>query len=354
MLATAAMLGTGTEPSPSAFEAVFVDRMAASFEPAFLFAVRTAAQHVRAIAPVARYGDEVFALLRLGVERYFIQRQDASFSESFYGFARRSASDAARMDSRGRIGSLLMLVGAPYAWRKLGAYCERARSDLEMERVLRSSVGGRAAVAPRESGVALLRRLALALYPLLHTGGEALVLLFQLGFALKLTPYHTPAMRVLGLKLARLSGTSALGAPPSAAAATAAVGGVRSRIDRFKFALGSGLKWALVGAMVAFRMLQFVDSRRERGAGARRSAEGAAAAGAMDALALPPPVPVPVPPGYVPGSCMLTKLPLTNPAVTPAGYVFNYQPLLLYVQRHGECPVSGQPCGVEDVRSLRV
>jgi peroxin-12 len=349
------MLGTGTSPSPSAFEAVFVDRMAASFEPAFMFAARTAAQHVRAIAPVARYGDELYALLRLAVERYFIQRQGASFAESFYGFARRPASGAARMNSRDRIGSLLMLVGAPYAWRKLGAYCERARADLEMERALRSSVGGRVAVAPSESGVALLRRLTLALFPLLHTGGEALVLLFQLGFALKLTPYHTPAMRALGLKLARMSGTSALGAPPSVAGAAAATDGALGRIGRFKAALGSGLKWSLVGGMVAFRMLQFVESRRERGAGVRRSAEGAAAAGAIDALVPPsPPVPVPVPPGYAPGSCMLTKLPLTNPAVTPAGYVFNYQPLLVYVQRHGACPVSGQPCGIDDVRSLRL
>ena len=363
MLATAAMLGTGSSPRPSAFEAVFMTRMSASFEPAFIFAFNTVAQHVRFVAPLAPYGDELFALLRLAVERYFVRQQDAAFAESFYGFARRPASmdGRTRMDSRDRVASLALLVGAPYLWRKLGAYCERSRSELEMERALRGSLSPaqrqqQRVDATQPRGVALFRRLLLALFPLMHTAREALALAFQLAYALKLSQFCSPAMRLLRLKLVRLSGSTAVGVGSTAASASASA--PRTRFSRFATAVASGLKWSLVGTMIAFRMLQWVESIRERRpaspdrGGGGPSAALATTAGASSSLP-PPPLPLPLPNGFVPGSCMLTKMPLIHPAVTPSGCVFNYQPLLLYVEKHGACPVSGQPLTVDDVRSLR-
>lgn len=364
MLATAAMLGTGNTPRPSTFEAIFVERMAASFAPAFKFALNTVCEHIRVAAPWIQYGDEIYACLRFIVERYFLRSQNASFAESFYGFTRVPAVGPSRMRSRDRTGSLLMLVGLPYVWRKFGTYCERARLDVEMDRALRSSMT-EMPVAGGESNVTSLRRLMLMLYPLAHTVSEALVLLSQLSFALKLSVYHSPSFYCLGLKLMRQSSMSVnpLSTVPTALSASSSTS-LPSRWRRLKAALSSTLKWSLIAAMISFRMLQYVESQRD--SSASRSSGGDSIVGGPAVVGggtttlpgevpsiLAPPAPVPTPPGYITGSCMLTRLPLTNPSVTPSGCVFNYLPLMQYVKQHRKCPVTGQPLSVDDVRSLR-
>ena len=50
--------------------------------------------------------------------------------------------------------------------------------------------------------------------------------------------------------------------------------------------------------------------------------------------------------------CPLCGKGRVNPAALPSGYVFCYACVFEWVEERGGCPVTGERCGVEDIRKI--
>jgi peroxin-12 len=82
--------GSEGSSSPSLFELLMQDRMAAGFKPAVEYLAHALCESYPRLAlalPVRRL-DESYALLRYCVERYFLTRYDSLATEKFYGMKR--------------------------------------------------------------------------------------------------------------------------------------------------------------------------------------------------------------------------------------------------------------------------
>lgn len=76
--------------TPSLFELLMQDRMAAGFKPAVEYLVTALCESYPRLAlslPVRRF-DEAYALLRYCMEKYFLSRYDSLATEKFYGIKR--------------------------------------------------------------------------------------------------------------------------------------------------------------------------------------------------------------------------------------------------------------------------
>jgi peroxin-12 len=185
---------------PSIFEVLAQENLFSTLQPALKHILRVAAErnpHIYGRLYV--YCDELYALLQLLLESYYIKTYNASFSENFYGLRRTSSVIQSAVDNVSssnsltrteRLHSLLCLIALPYAKTKCDKWYESLTADGWQNRLgLHGS----------------LCKLFTDVYPLLHSLYEIAVLYFQLTYTFGLGNCHSPLLYLARLTLRHLT-----------------------------------------------------------------------------------------------------------------------------------------------------
>ncbi|KAL4108499.1 hypothetical protein PRIC1_000214 [Phytophthora ramorum] len=348
--------------SPSLFELLMQQRMAAGFKPAVQYLAHTLCESYPNLAlalPVRRL-DESYALLRYCVESYFLSRYDSLATEKFYGMKRvlltgeNGEAKTSPLTPRARKLTMLFAVVLPYLKAKLDAYHKETAEQLS-----RTSTGAgeqrMGNFLHQLRGFAYLRTLKkglVATYPFAHFAYEGSFFLYQWLYLFGDTPYFSPFLRCMKTVLVRVTADDEsafrqnetsyreklmerLGGP-----------GLFDRIRRLALrTMWATLDHSYVLLMLGIAGYKFVEwMYSEEGVAAKLRFTG------TDAPIPPPPLP-PQFSGHAltlatmdSSLCPLCKQQRINPAMAPSGYVFCYPCIYRHVEQHGECPITQMKC----------
>ncbi|KAG6833841.1 hypothetical protein H0H87_011775 [Tephrocybe sp. NHM501043] len=211
----------GTDPlKPSLFELVAQEQLRDLLQPALKYVLAVFAQrYPRYLLRIVNRHEEFYAVIMLFVERYYLRKYNASFSENFYGLKRRrrpcietprakaavgGISPAEALGTREIGRSLLFLVGVPYIRAKAQDYYEELGGGLSAD-VLDENIGARQIQALTENTLkARLKRSFKAAYPWANTSYELWLLVCNMSYLFDRTPFYRPWLSWIGVDLRRL------------------------------------------------------------------------------------------------------------------------------------------------------
>lgn len=226
------------ELKPSLFELLSEQQLSALIPPSlrYLLAVATH-RYPRYLIRFLNNYDELYALLSLVVEKYYLETFGGGFTENFYGLKREKVlrlrgGEIARtalsvpVEARERLHvrnsragvwkNLLVMVGVPYIKRKLD---ESYDIHIAPSASLSVGLGGvegrryldRDAIPPNPT---LRQRMAWAykwflrhVYPSVHAAYYFSILAFSLGYLFDGTKYSSPFLWMIGTRIRRMNGT---------------------------------------------------------------------------------------------------------------------------------------------------
>ncbi|XP_069767320.1 peroxisome assembly protein 12 isoform X2 [Narcine bancroftii] len=301
----------------------------------------------------ARYGflwrwfDEIYSLLDFLLQRHYLSRTSASFSENFYSLKRipigngirRWASQGLPRAQHWR--SLLMIIAVPYVKVKLDRLFARLREEDDY------------AIHLPESSRKRLCKAFLAAYPFLNMGWEGWFLIHRLLYIFGKTHYHSPLLQVAGVRLANLTPadlrsfeqkSSSVSRSPTT---TSVVGKLTAAFGK---ALGGAAVTLSTSVSVGIFFLQFLEWWY--------SSENQDTIKSLCSLPTPPP-PVHLDslmnddlPRLSTVCSLCNKLRTNDTALATSGYVFCYRCAYTYVKRHQRCPVTGYPAELQHLVKL--
>ncbi|KAH9045748.1 cyclin-dependent protein kinase inhibitor [Lactarius pseudohatsudake] len=346
----------GGDPlKPSLFELVAQEQLRDLLQPALKYVLSVFAQrHPRYLLRIVNKHEEFYALIMLYVERHYLRKYNASFSENFYGLKRRRKPLIETERARAAVGgvpveeklrdrevwrSLIILVGLPYLRAKAQDYYEDlgGGSDLLDD-------GARQVQALTEEGFrGRLRRLYKWTYPRINLALEGWLMAYNVAYAFERTPFYRPWLSWVGVDLRRL-GIEDLRA---AAAMSDKVkpqeknGRLTSVLRRLLLTsprlLLDSLKLLLPTAIFFIKFLEWWYSPSSPARVLSTSPLGPA---------IPPPRLLPPHPKGIPvdptkyGHCPLCQSTISNATALPSGYVFCYRCAFSHVEKHRTCPVT--------------
>ncbi|KZT71595.1 hypothetical protein DAEQUDRAFT_665922 [Daedalea quercina L-15889] len=374
----------GDDPSkPTLFELVAQEQLRDLLQPALKYVLSVFAQrYPRYLLRVVNRHEEFYALLMFFVERHYLRKHGASFSENFYGLKRRrrplfetERAKAAvpgvlpeeRLRDREVWRSLIFLVGLPYLRTKAQEYYEDLGGGIQSE-VIEESLASRQARALSEevrvcpsvvcsyTTAGRLRRMYKAVFPLLNATFEAWLLVHNIAYLFDQTPYYRPWLSWIGVDLRRVSiddlvAQQAMKPKLDPARSQGALRSLRRLLVSSPRLLLDSLNVILPTAIFFVKFLEWWYSPSSPA----RALAGAPLGPAVPppSLARPHPQGIPVD-GVAYGGCALCGEGLANATALPSGYVFCYRCAYEYVQRHGRCPVTLLPARVWQLRKILV
>uniref|UniRef100_A0A3Q2XV62 Peroxisomal biogenesis factor 12 n=1 Tax=Hippocampus comes TaxID=109280 RepID=A0A3Q2XV62_HIPCM len=179
---------------PSIFELLAQESLMEAVKPALRHAVKVLAEsNPRRFGFLWRGFDEFYLLLDVLLQRHFLSRWSASFSENFYGLKRVSAGRGLPVGPRARRRSLLLLCLVPYLRAKLEAVFARQREEEDFS------------IRLAQSRTQRLYRAAVAAYPYVNSAWRAWIFCQQLLFVFGAVRAHNPLLWLARVRLARLS-----------------------------------------------------------------------------------------------------------------------------------------------------
>ncbi|KAJ1666006.1 ubiquitin-protein ligase peroxin 12 [Coemansia sp. RSA 1813] len=354
------MLGGADAGKPSLFEIVAQHKMNELLEPALRHVTSVYAhRYPRYLIRILNWHEEAYAALMLLVERHYLRNYGGSFTEHFYGYKRvrahkiRGSSSLTRPDIW---GSLIFLVGLPLAKSRMDQYYETV-SGGEAARLLGPEFsqaelgsGNEPAVAGGSTGsnlrcrlIALkeaLKRYFKRYYPHANFVYHMATALYYIAYMFDRTDYNSPWLRILGLKVRRLSASDyramdTRGAPKSSLLAPSNGSVLRFMRNLVARILTGGLDFLKVLLPLSIFFYRFLEWWYRSDFHKQVQKDPVP----------PPPMPLkPHPNGVaVPEDqsiCPLCEKPRTNPAMAPSGYVFCYPCIHKHVSESGTCPVT--------------
>lgn len=375
---------------PSLFELLAEYQLRDLIPPSlrYLLAVATH-RHPRYLLRILNSYDEIYSLLSLAVEKYYLENHFGSFTENFYGLKREkvlriqggelkrtqlAAPDEVRQRlklGRGDVWrNLVVLVGIPYLKAKLDEsydiHITPSASFLGGPQFLdRDALPPNATIRQRFFHVykTFLRKV----YPTLNATYYLAILAFSLGYLFDSTKYSSPFLWLIGTRMRRMGQVDyqAIEAASNAVTNTElgrpgqGLSGIFSPRTLYPRLLAS-LKIMLPASIFALKFLEWWHASDFSRQLSRKAAE---------ALELPPPVvsgmglalrpkaersekqsantyarrdpPVSsitylpiftVPPPSDSELCPICLHPITNPAATGTGYVFDYKCIFQWLE----------------------
>ena len=178
----------------SIFDLLAQESLKSSLRPAFEFVIKTLAnRYPEYFGVIFKYSDEIFYSLIAIIEKHYVWKFSASFSEHFYGLCRTSLM-VDRHDTGGKlsliqkIASLICLALIPYLRCKV----ERLYQDLK-EKIITGQC--------RRESIQFMEKYFYTLYPYLNSMLEAIKLVFTVCYIIKLYDYHSLANACLRIGL---------------------------------------------------------------------------------------------------------------------------------------------------------
>ncbi|PPR02469.1 hypothetical protein CVT24_002018 [Panaeolus cyanescens] len=356
----------GVDPlKPSLFELVAQEQLKDLLQPALKYVLAVFAQrYPRYLLRIVNRHEEFYALIMLIVERHYLKKHNASFSENFYGLKRRRRPYIETERAVAAVGgipageklrgreiwrSLLFLVGVPYLKAKAYDYFEELGGTINSD-LLEEGLDARQiqALTDQRSPQSLkgrLRRLFKRCYPYLNVSFELWLLLWNVGYLFEKTPNYRPWLNWVGVDIRRLGIEDFRAA--NAIQQSRVMSPPRSLSERLKKLLKSSPRILLDSLRLllptAIFFIKFLEWWYSPGSPARSltiSPQGPA---------IPPPSLLPPHPQGIPfdakayGMCPLCKQNINNATALPSGYVFCYRCAYDQVEKHGKCPVTLLP-----------
>ena len=392
---------------PSFFELIAADRLVPSLQPAVNHLILLISRRLPffPFSLFSRYQPEVFYTLLFLLQRHYLRLYDSTFAENFYGLKRLhvtlpaafryspQSSDIqhifgqqstvsppgtqaasltpvlSSLSPQQRTASLVLTVLLPYI---------RTRLDVLYTALHHNITADGFQALPSASPFPLLSRLERAFtasYPWLHAAVEGVSFVYQLRYLLELGLFFGWGLERTGLVVRRMGADDMQKAAQTAAAASSSssaasldaiwlssahqslLSRLRSLLSSLSLSLSSSAKYALLLSLLAFR---FIDWMQTHGPAADSPSTRLAAPAArpLASLPVPPPPPAPLPArDGIPlpadtAICPLCQRLRTNAAASCSGYVFCYPCIFAYVNEYRQCPVTKQPCKLEQIRKI--
>ncbi|KAF8897215.1 Pex12 amino terminal region-domain-containing protein [Infundibulicybe gibba] len=352
----------GSDPlKPSLFELVAQEQLRDLLQPALKYVLAVFAQrYPRYLLRIVNRHEEFYAAIMLFIERYYLSKHNASFSENFYGLNGGADPKAAvggipigeTLRGREIWRSLLFLVGLPYLRARAQDYYEELGGGISAD-LLDEGVNSRQSRALSEESLSgIFRRGFKSMYPWINTSYEFWLLAWNISYLFDQTPFYRPWLSWMGVDLRRLGADDFV-----------SIFSHRSRTKIWKFAqirrllltsphiLLDSLRLLLPTAIFFIKFLEWWYSP---GSPAR----------SLSTSPLGPAVPAPrmlTPhPHGIPfdkqtyGICPICRNNINNATALPSGYVFCYRCAHDQVEKHGKCPVTLLPARVWQLRKVLV
>ena len=346
-LAGAAAADANDAGEASIVEVIALDRLVASLRHAHHYVLTVATQRYPVLLWLHGLREELFVVLAAALDLFHLSRNRASFCEHFYALRRQATGDAS--PSR-PLAALLPLLAA-YVRAKAESH-PLLRAALDGQRGDEQGVDGIDGSPPPDAPASASENANLGQSPTQARWRSTLAALFRAGctavdalslgqlvlFMYGRSKYATLGQRLLGYTLRR----QGLESPDQAGAA----GGMPAHTV---FERGIGLLEGTLQRMRQLLLLSVFGYRLLEWWHAPESAP-------PPPLRLFPPPPAPPPslrPGWPPaGRCGLCGMVPLEPTATPSGYVLCLRCAKLSVRSRGQCPVTGMPMGLDDLRGL--
>ncbi|XP_071848966.1 peroxisome assembly protein 12-like [Apostichopus japonicus] len=329
---------------PSFFEVLAQESLTATLRPALSHFLKFIAEkNPGSYGWMFRYGDEIYALLDLILQNYFLAKTNGSFSENFYGMKRVpikcSGPSVNKLSRREHLKSLAFLVFVPFIKLKLDKLFAKWKE------------GSRSGSWSNQSGMQKFQRVYIRIYPFIHMSWEGTFLLYQMRYLFQGINCHSPYMHLSGLKLVYLTPDDVLPEVSKAQRGThpstfqmKLLQGSKSLLGFVAFCLSQGLS-------VGVFFLQFLEWWYMYGDHQAQLAFTA--------------LPIPQPPKdelqsdvkhLLPENksrCPLCQRKRTNDTtLSTSGFVFCYPCIFNYVQNHRCCPITKYPTSLDQVVKL--
>jgi len=356
----------GSDPlKPSLFELVAQEQLRDLLQPALKYVLAVFAQrYPRHLLRIVNRHEEFYAAIMLFVERHYLRKHNASFSENFYGLKRRRRPFIDTERAKAAVGgippgenlraqeiwrSLLFLVGVPYLRAKAQDYYEELGGGVTLD------IDGPANQlrAPRDPG--LWRRIFKALYPWLNTSFELWLLVCNVAYLFGQTPFYRPWLSWIGIDLRRLGvedfRATVMAAKNSPGGPHTPLAWIRRLLFASPQALFESLRLLLPTAIFFVKFLEWWYSPGSPARSFSTSPLGPA---------VPPPRMLPPHPQGIPfhpqsyGKCPICLDSIKNATALPSGYVFCYRCAYDHVEQHGKCPVTLLPARIWQLRKVMV
>jgi hypothetical protein len=310
-------------------------------------------------------------MIMLFVERHYLRKHGASFSENFYGLKRRRKPWIETERVKAAVGgipageklrsqeiwrSLVFLVGLPYLRAKAQDYYEELGGGVSSD--IEDGTDARLLLALTDQSLkGRLRRGFKAVYPWLNTSFEAWLLLFNVAYLFDQTPFYRPWLSWIGVDLRRLGVEDFRRAATNTAGASSnprQVGYLtlaRRLLSKSPHLLLDSLRLLLPTAIFFIKFLEWWYSPGSPARSLSTSPQGPA---------VPPPRMLPPHPEGTPfdgtkyGQCPICRKSIDNATALPSGYVFCYRCAYDQVEKYGKCPITLLPARVWQLRKVLV
>ncbi|KZT12790.1 uncharacterized protein LAESUDRAFT_668757 [Laetiporus sulphureus 93-53] len=364
----------GGDPlKPTLFELVAQEQLRDLLQPALKYVLSVFAQrYPRYLLRIVNRHEEFYSVLMFFVERHYLRKYGASFSENFYGLKRRRSplfeAERARAAVPGILEeeklrereirrSLIFLIGLPYLRTKAQEYYEDLGGGIQSEDIEESLATRQARALSEQTLTGRLRRMYKTIYPFLNTTFEVWLLVCNIAYLFDQTPFYRPWLSWIGVDLRRVSIHDLRAAqqlPKPKLDATQAQS-IFTRLRRLLTAsprlLVDSFNVILPTAIFFVKFLEWWYSPSSPARALSTSPLGPAIA--PPKLAHPHPQGIQVDPKAY-GICPLCHGAFANATALPSGYVCCYRCAYEYVEKHGKCPVTLLPARVWQLRKILV
>lgn len=319
---------TGTTcTKPSIFEIIAQESLAYTLEPAF----KKILSFIISFNP-ERYGhllkwsDEGYLIFNTFLQRYYLNKYSASFSETFYGLKRIALVNGKfydQLSKKQKYLSLICIVLIPYLREKLSKLSYRYKLEEIDGYISRSKWEG------------LLRKCVIKFHGIHYTLYESIMLCNYILYVSGKSMYATPLLRVLGIILTYSDTKNIVPISELLYKARSNSFTINDGFDILQTTVARSLE---VGAFI----LQFLSWWNQENY-------------FTDIMSLPaPPAPkVTELAQRYKGLCPICmKVPHIRTALTVSGYIFCYQCILPVVRTKKRCPVTNYPANEDDLIRL--
>lgn len=214
------------DQKPSLFEILSENELSALIPPSlrYLLAVATH-RNPRYLLPLLNNFDELYSVLSLVVERFYLRTYGGSFTENFYGLKRERVLRIKGGESpRARLGAqrevretlalkdgdvwrnLAVIVGIPYLKRKLDESYDIHASGINLlGPAYRDREAYPSSMKLKDKVMWLYKWFLRKCYPTVNAAYYFMMLAFNLAYLFDGTKYHSPFMWILGTRIRRLN-----------------------------------------------------------------------------------------------------------------------------------------------------
>ncbi|XP_024879952.1 peroxisome assembly protein 12 [Temnothorax curvispinosus] len=314
---------------PSIFEIIAQESLASTLEPAFkkIFSILVSFNLER-YGHILQWTDEGYLIFNVLLQRYYLKRYSASFSETFYGLKRVTVVNSTlkeKLTYKQQILSLILIVTFPYLKNKLAQLSTRYKFQ---------EADGYISRGRRQK---FFRKCVVKGHSILFITYETLVLYNYVLYISEKSMYPSPLLRPLSVTLTYADPQSTL-----------TIAELLRKIKYNSFTFGDG--WNIFQRIVTGSLelgaffLQFLSWWSQENYD-------------MDIMSLPAPPPPKVPnvaqqyKGICPLCCKPHRI---HTVLMVSGYVFCYQCILSEIRMNKRCPVTHYPAKEDDLIRLYI